>query len=611
MDPLWHQTYDPLHSAALSTVVAALPVAVLLGSIALLRIRIHFSAALGLGTALAVALGAYHMPVKAAAAASLYGAAFGLFPIGWIILNVIFLYQLTVKAGLFDLLRGSLATVAPDPRVQVILIAFAFGAFIEGVSGFGTPVAITGAILIQLGFRPLHASGLALIANTAPVAFGALGIPITTLAQVTGLDPLKISAMVGRQLPFFSVLVPFWVVAAFAGWRGIWGVWPAALVAGVAFAVPQFLVSNFHGPWLVDVASGACSIAALVGLMRVWRPKQLWEADAREGAAWEPPDRPDHAAHRVVATPVGAANSGISSLGAHPSNVARTPHPGPFPFRRGEGESSAAESAIASCACHDSSSRRRSLRGWMPWLILSGFILLWGLPQFKAALDRVAAPKVAVPYLHNLVQRVPPVAPPSAKPEAAEFKLNILSATGTSILLAAIVAGAAMGFRPNQLARTWLETVWHVRYSLLTIAAMLALGHVTKYSGTDATLGLAMARTGWFYPFFGTLLGWLGVALTGSDTSSNVLFGSLQKITAEQTGLSPILMAAANSSGGVMGKMVDAQSIVVASTATNWYGHEGSILRYVFFHSLALAALMGLLVLLQAYVIPFSRLVVN
>ena len=572
MDPLWPQNYDPLHSPALSTVVAALPVVVLLGSIAVLRIRIHFAALIGLGTALVIALQAYHMPVKAAAAASIYGAAFGLFPIGWIILNVIFLYQLTVKGGLFAVLRDSLATVAPDPRLQVILIAFAFGAFIEGVAGFGAPVAITGAILIQLGFRPLHASGLALIANTAPVAFGSLGIPITTLEQVTGLDALKISAMVGRQLAFFSILVPFWVVAAFAGWRGMCGVWPAALVAGVAYAVPQFLVSNFHGPWLVGVTSGACSIAALVGLMRVWRPRDEWALAGKE-----------------------AAGVGQSV----PPAPAETPQTGD---RAGETRCPAA------CS---SAGRSGSLRGWMPWVILTGFILLWGLPQFKAALDRFAAPKFAVPHLHKLVQRMPPVAPADAKPEAAEFKLNFLSATGTSILLAAIVAGMAMGFGPRQLARTYLETLWRVRFSLLTIAAMLALGNVTKYSGTDATLGLALARTGWFYPFFGTLLGWLGVALTGSDTSSNVLFGSLQKITAEQTGLSPILMAAANSSGGVMGKMVDAQSIVVASTATNWYGHEGSILRYVFFHSLALAALMGLLVLLQAYVAPFSRMVVH
>ncbi len=566
MDALWLQNYDPCHNPALSTLLAALPVVALLGSIAVLRIRIHFSALIGLGAALAVALLAYRMPVKAAAAASLYGAAFGLFPIGWIILNVIFLYQLTVNRGLFAVLRDSLATLAPDPRVQLILIAFCFGAFIEGISGFGTPVAITGAILIQLGFRPLHASALALIANTAPVAFGSLGIPITTLAQVTGLDTFKLSAMVGRQLPFFSILVPFWVVAAFSGWRGVWGVWPAALVAGVAFAVPQFFVSNFHGPWLVGIASGGCSIAALVGFMRVWRPAVQWAMPANESA--------DEQRERLPAPgPHGALPTGL-------------------------------------CEADGSASRRQLWRGWMPWVILTAFILLWGVPQFKATLDGILAPKLAVPHLHNLVQRVAPVAPADGKPEAAEFRLNLLSATGTGILLAAVIAGMAMGYGPQQLARTYLDTLWRVRYSLLTIAAMLALGNVTKYSGTDATLGLALAHTGSLYPFFGTLLGWLGVALTGSDTSSNVLFGSLQQITAQQTGLSPILMAAANSSGGVMGKMIDAQSIVVASTATNWYGHEGKILRYVFCHSLALATLMGLLVLLQAYVVPFTRLVV-
>jgi lactate permease len=575
---IWPQNYDPFGNAILSTVVAALPVVVLLGSIAVLRIRIHFSALLGLGTALALALGAYHMPPEAAGAATLYGAAFGLFPIGWIILNVIFLYQLTVKRGLFEALRDSLANLAPDPRVQLILIAFSFGAFIEGIAGFGAPVAITGAILIQLGFKPLHASGLALIANTAPVAFGSLGIPITTLEQVTGLDVLKLSAMVGRQLACFGLLVPFWIVAAFAGWRGMLGVWPAALVAGVAFAIPQILVSNFHGPWLVGITSGACSIAALVGLMRFWRPTELW-----------PP-----AANAPLVEPTLMAKEKVSptlpeSRTAPPgstSNPAPTLNPQP------------------------STLNRFQWRGWVPWIILTTFILLWGLPQFKAALDRFAAPKLAVPYLHNVVQRVPPVAPAGAKPEAAEFRLNFLSATGTGILLAAIVAGLAIGCSWRELAQTYRETLWRVRYSLLTIAAMLALGNVTKYSGTDATLGLALAHTGVLYPFFGTLLGWLGVALTGSDTSSNVLFGSLQKITAEQTGLSPILMAAANSSGGVMGKMVDAQSIVVASTATNWYGHEGSILRYVFFHSLVLAVLMGVLVFLEAYVVPFSHLVV-
>ena len=556
MNP-WPQNYDPLGNPWLSTLIAALPVVVLLGSIALLKVRIHIAALTGLAVAFILATAVYRMPWDMACAASLYGAAFGLFPIGWMLLNIIFLYQLTVKRGLFDVLRDSLAGIAPDPRLQVILIAFAFGAFLEGMAGFGAPVAITAAILIQLGFRPLHASGLALIANTAPVAFGSLGIPITTLEQVTGLDVHLVSAMVGRQLPFFSFMIPFWVVAAFAGWRGVLGIWPAALTAGLAFAVPQYLVSNFHGPWLVDLVSGGSAIAALVILLRFWRPRVLWRFDGN-GVA-----RPEES-HEV---------------GTAPAHGFTAQH-----------------------------RRAKILHAWMPWAILTAFILCWGTPPWKAALDRVRTDKFQMPHLHETVQRMPPIVSAPA-PEPAEFKLNILSATGTGILLAAITAGFAMRFSPAELLKTYGQTVWRVRYSLLTIALMLALGNVTKYSGTDATLGLALAHTGQLYPFFGTMLGWLGVALTGSDTASNVLFGSLQKITAHQLHISPVLMGAANSSGGVMGKMVDAQSIVVASTATNWYGHEGDILRYVLFHSLALAALVGILVYCQAYIAPFTQMV--
>ncbi len=555
---VWTQNYDPLHNPTLSTLLAAAPLVVLLGSIAILRIRVHFAALCGLVVALAIASGVFRMPVVVAASATVYGAAFGLFPIGWIILNVIFLYQLTVQRGLFAVLRDNLATVAPDPRIQLILIAFSFGAFLEGMAGFGAPVAICGAILIQLGFKPLHASGLALIANTAPVAFGSVGIPITTLEQVTGLDARLISAMVGRQLPFFSLLIPFWVVVAFAGWRGLRGIWPVALTAGAAFAIPQFLVSNLHGPWLVDIVSGACSMAATVGLLRFWQPKARW--------------------------PLGADGS---SVGSPPGGVA------------------------AEAARRARHGRGEVLRAWLPWALLTIFLLGWGTPGFRATLDRIATVQILVPHLHNVVQRVPPVAPLQARPEAAVFNFNLCSATGTGILAAAILAGFAMGVGPRQMLRTYGQTIWRVRYSLLTIAGMLAIGNVTKYSGMDATLGLAMARTGGMYPFFGTLLGWLGVALTGSDTASNVLFGSLQKITAEQTGFSPVLMVAANSSGGVMGKMVDAQSIVVASTATNWFGHEGSILRFVFLHSVALAVLMGVLVYLQAVVWPFTGMIVR
>ncbi len=557
----WLQNYDPLGHVLFSTLVAALPVVVLLGAIAWLHMRIHFAALLGLAVALVVALAVYRMPVSAAAATTFYGAAYGLFPIGWIILNLIFLYQLTVDKGLFAVLRGNLASMAPDPRVQVILIAFAFGAFFEGAAGFGTPVAVTAAILIQLGFKPLQASGLSLIANTAPVAFGALGTPILALAGVTGINELTLSAMVGRQLPFFSVLVPLWVVWAMAGWRGMLGVWPAALVAGVAFAVPQFIVSNFHGPWLVDIVASLCSMAALMLLSRHWQPSDGWKMPGATAPATE------------------------------------------------------------------QYSRAQIRRAWMPWILLSVLVFAWGVPEVKRffngerqehmgkgfyktiASKTVTKFDLPVPALHNLVKRGPQVAPPNAPPEKAVFTLNWLSATGTGILLAAVLSGLIMGFRVRELGKIYARTIYTVRFSLLTIAAMLALGFVTKYSGTDATLGLALAKTGVLYPFFGTLLGWLGVALTGSDTSSNVLFGSLQQITAQQTGVSPVLMSAANSSGGVMGKMVDAQSIVVASTATNYYGKEGEILRFVFWHSLVLACLVGVLVFLQAYVWPFTLMV--
>lgn len=551
---IWAQNYDPLNNPWMSTILAALPIIVLLGSIAVFHMRIHLAAILGLVVAIAVALLVYRMPGESVTATTLYGSAYGLFPIGWIVLNLIFLYQLTVNKGLFTLIRMHLANIAPDPRIQVILIAFAFGAFFEGAAGFGTPVAITAAILIQLGFRPLAACGLSLIANTAPVAFGALGTPIIALAAVTDIDVLKLSAMVGRQLPLFSLIVPFWVIWAMAGFRGMMGVWPAALTAGLSFAIIQFLVSNYHGPWLVDIFASIASIISIIVLLKYWQPKSIWELPVAEDTV---------------------------PLDKEPGVV----------------------------------KRKDMIRAWTPWAILVIFIFAWGVPTVKTALNKVSAPEYQVAYLHKLVKRTPPIAPEPtlekpAKTEEAVFKLNWISATGTGILLAAVVAGFAIGYSLKEMLRVYLETLWRVRFSLITIAAMLALGYVTKYSGADATLGLALAKTGVLYPFFGTMLGWLGVALTGSDTASNVLFGSLQTITAKQTDVSPILMAAANSSGGVMGKMVDAQSIVVASTATNWYGHEGQILRYVFFHSIALAALVGLLVFLQAYVMPFSDMVV-
>jgi lactate permease len=576
---IWSQIYDPMNNAVLSTALAAVPVIVLLGGLAFFHLSAHVAAILGLASALIIAIFVFGMPASMAGAAAGYGAFFGLLPIGWIVLNIIFLYQLTKDKGYFKILQDSIAGVTEDRRLQLLLIAFAFGAFFEGAAGFGTPVAVTGAILIGLGFSPLAASGLSLIANTAPVAYGALGTPLIALSAVTGLDLLQLSAMVGRQLPFFSLLVPFWLIWAFAGWRGMKEIWPAILVTGVSFALPQFLISNYHGPWLVDVGAAIISMVCLTLFLKVWKPKTLWRTTALKG-------------------------------------------------NREEG--SAAPGAAMSMGTHD---RSAVIRAWVPWIVLSVFVFLWGVPQFKDALNGVSQEKrvvivdgkektEAVPYswkgttkidfpvpgLNDLVQKVPPVV---AKPstEKAVYSLNWLSATGSGILLAALLAGFYMRYSPGEIVRKYWETIVLVRYSLLTIAAMLALGFVTRYSGTDATMGLAFAHTGVLYPFFGALLGWLGVALTGSDTASNVLFGGLQKITSEQLGLNPNLMAAANSSGGVMGKMIDAQSIVVASTATRWYGHEGDILRYVFVHSIVLASLVGVLVMLQAYVFPWMQVI--
>jgi len=543
----WRQVYDPLAAAWLSTIVAALPIVLLLGGLAVLRLRAHVAAVLGLAAALLAAVLAFGMPAGMAVRTAGLGAAYGLFPIGWIILNVIFLYDLTCEKGHFKVMQDSLTGITRDRRLQLLLIAFSFGAFFEGAAGFGTPVAVTAAILIGLGFAPLAASGLSLIANTAPVAFGALGTPIVALAGVTGLDIRQLSAMVGRQLPFFSILIPFWLVWAFCGFKKMKEVWPALIVAGGSFAVPQFLISNFHGPWLVDVLSSLLSIGALILFLRVWAPRR----------------------------PFAFSDETVDPAAAKPAVPAKT-----------------------------------VLRAWLPWLVLSVFVFLWGIPQVRAALDGLSVVRFPVPGLDRLIFRVPPVVTADTA-ESAVFTFNWLSFTGTGIFAAAVVSGLLMSFSPRQLVRAYGRTLKRVRFSLLTVATMLALGYVTRYSGLDATLGLAFAGTGVLYPFFGTMLGWLGVALTGSDTSSNVLFGSLQRISAEQLGLSPVLMASANSSGGVMGKMIDAQSIVVASTATRWYGHEGSILRYVFFHSLVLAALMGLFVLLQAYIFPFTKLVVR
>jgi lactate permease len=555
---MWNQVYNPLGSPVLSTIAAAIPVVTLLVLIASNKVKAHIAAIIALVIANVVAVAVFTMPAGMSIRASILGAVSGFFPIGWIVLNVIFMYRLTVATGRFELLQRAVGGVTADRRLQLLLIAFAFGAFFEGASGFGTPVAVTGAILIGLGFSPLAASGLSLIANTAPVAYGALGTPIQGLASVTGFDPYILGAMVGRQLPVFSLIVPFWVVWAFAGWKGMKEVWPAILVTGISFAVPQFVISNYINPWIVDIGASLISMACLIGFLKIWQPKQLWLSPALrsrdDSAASAPPSKP------LDTTPLTRAEFW---------------------------------SAVT------------------PWIIVCAVLLLWGTGAFK---NWVTAQGLfwnyPVPDLHNMINKVAPVAA-KPTPEGAVFAFQYVSFTGTGMLIAAIISGFVMGFSPGSMIAEYGRTLRVCAYSLITICAMLAIGTLTRLSGLDATLGLAFAATGILYPFFGTLLGWLGVALTGSDTASNVLFGNLQKITSEQLGISPILMSAANSSGGVMGKMIDAQSIVVASTATNWFGHEGTILRFVFWHSIVLACAVGALVMLQAYVYPFTLMVLK
>ncbi|MDT2024160.1 L-lactate permease [Methylocella sp. CPCC 101449] len=554
---MWNQTYNPLNNETLSTIAAALPAVTLLVLIASGKVKAHIAAVIALIVANLVAIFVFTMPANMSVRASLLGVITGFFPIGWIVLNVIYLYRITVESGRFELLQRAIGGVTEDRRLQLLLIAFSFGAFFEGASGFGTPVAITGAILIGLGFSPLAASGLSLIANTAPVAFGALGTPIQGLSSVTGLDPYVLGAMVGRQLPVFSLIVPFWVVGAFAGWRGMMAVWPAILVTGVSFAIPQYVISNYINPWIVDIGASLISMGCLILFLKVWQPREIWLSPALRG-------------------------KDESAALAKPGTLADKPQ----------------------------LTQQQLWSALLPWILVCVVMLIWGNGAFKTWANTIFTWNYAVPELHNLINKVAPVVP-KPTPEGAVFAFTYLSFTGTGMLLAAIVSGLLMGFSPAKLIAEYGRTLKVCAVSLITISAMLAIGTLTRLSGLDATLGLAFAATGVLYPFFGTLLGWLGVALTGSDTSSNVLFGNLQKITSEQLGLSPVLMAAANSSGGVMGKMIDAQSIVVASTATNWYGHEGTILRYVFWHSIILASLVGLFVTLQAYVYPFTAMVLH
>ena len=536
----WTQVYDPLHNWILSTGVAALPILVLFGLLAGLKVKPHWCAIAAAGTAVVVAVTIFGMPFPLAGMSFLYGVGFGVLKIAWIVLAAVYLYDISVSTGQFEIMKESVAGITADRRLQVLLVAFCFGAFIEGAAGFGAPVAIAGAFMIGLGFKPFHAAALNLIANTSPVAWGAIGTPVHTLAAVSGLPESDLSAMIGRILPITGIIVPFWLVRAMVGWTETFEVLPAILVVGTSFSLTQYLWSNHVDSNLVDIAGGVVSLVATVVFLRFWQPKRIWRFEDERVAAAAGVRK--HTAGQIV-------------------------------------------------------------RAWMPFAILSITVLVWGLPAIKGAINRATTPIWNVPLLHNAVTRAAPVVT-KLTPEAARYDFNWLSATGTGCFVAAIVAGLVLGLGPAQLARIFWHTLKRMKLAVIAISFMLGLGFTTRYSGLDAVLGLAFTRTGWLYPFFGTYLGWLGVALTGSDTSSNALFGSLQRITADQLKLDPILMCAANSAGGVMGKMVDAQSITVATSATNQVGNEGIIFRYVFWHSIALGAIVGLIVLLYAYVFP-------
>jgi len=537
MEP-WVQNYDPFHFWILSTIVAALPVIVLFYLLAVKGTSAAIAAFGGAVTAILAASLAFGMPWTLSISTFFYGAAFGLVKIAWIVFAAVYLYDISVATGKFEIMKESVGGISSDRRLQALLVAYSFGAFIEGAAGFGAPVAISAAFMVGLGFEPFYAAALCLIANTAPVAWGAIGTPVHTLAAVSGLPESDLNAMIGRILPITGLIVPFWLVRTMVSWQETLEVLPAIIVTSVSFASVQFYWSNYVDSNLVDIVGAIASLAAMIIFLRFWQPRTIW--------------RFEHERHLEAAR-------------------------------------------------HQYTSREVII-AWLPFFILSLVVLAWGLPSIKAELNKVTY-KFPWPFLHQAVARTAPVVPQLTR-EAAIYDFNWLSATGTGCFLAAIISGIVLGCSPAQLWNIFKKTARRMKMPLIAISSMLGLGFVTRYSGLDAVLGLAFTRTGWFFPFFSAMLGWLGVALTGSDTASNALFGSLQTITARQLGLDPILMASSNSAGGVMGKMIDAQSIVVSTAATNQIGNEGKIFRFVLWHSILLGAIVGLIVMMYAYVFP-------
>lgn len=550
----WTQMYMPMGGLGLSALVALIPIIFFFVALAVLRLKGHVAGAITLILSILIAIFAFKMPIDMAFAAAGYCFIYGLWPIAWIIVAAVFLYKLTVASGQFDIIRSSVISITDDQRLQVLLIGFSFGALLEGAAGFGAPVAITGALLVGLGFKPLYAAGLCLIANTAPVAFGALGVPILVAGQVTGIDPFDIGAMAGRQLPFLSVLVPFWLVAMMDGWKGVKETWPAALVAGGSFAVTQFFTSNYIGPELPDITSALVSIVSLSLFLKVWRPKNT-----------------------ETAISMG------QSAGAMVVNKPSSGGPVPSEYRLGQ-----------------------IIRAWSPFLILTVLVTIWTMKPFKALFAPGGAfyslvINFQIPHLHQQVLKAAPIVAQST-PMDAVFKFDPLSAGGTAIFIAAIISIFILGVGIKKGIGVFAETLISLKWPILSIGMVLAFAFVTNYSGMSTTLALVLAGTGVMFPFFSPFLGWLGVFLTGSDTSSNALFGSLQSTTAQQINVSDTLLVAANTSGGVTGKMISPQSIAVACAATGMVGRESELFRYTVKHSLIFASVIGIITLLQAYV---------
>ncbi|WP_348697158.1 lactate permease LctP family transporter [Duganella fentianensis] len=560
----WNQIYDPMGSLALSALMAAVPIIFFFVALAVLRIKGHVAAAVTLVLSLAVAIFAYGMPVSQALAAAGYGFAYGIWPIAWIIVSAVFLYKVVERTGQLDIIRASVLSITDDQRLQMLLIGFSFGAFLEGAAGFGAPVAITSALLVGLGFNPLYAAGLCLIANTAPVAFGAMGIPIIVAGQVTGLDAMNIGAMAGRQLPLLSLAVPFWLVFMMDGTRGVKETWPAALVAGGSFAVTQYVTSNFIGPELPDITSALVSLASLTALLKVWQP-----ASAKAGGR--------------SAISMGGGTAAMSTFGGQAAN-------GAAPNVRKSSPYTTAQ----------------TVRAWAPFGILTAVVTVWSLPQFKALFNGTGALantvlKFHVPYLDKMVMKMTPIVS-APKAYEAVFKLDLLSAVGTAILLSTLISMVLLRFKPMAGVRALADTVVELRRPIMSIGLVLAFAFVANYSGMSSTLALVLAGTGAAFPFFSPFLGWLGVFLTGSDTSSNALFCSLQNTTAHQINVSDTLLVAANTTGGVTGKMISPQSIAVACAATGLVGRESELFRFTLKHSLLFATIVGIMTVLQAYV---------